>query len=283
MKYDAARCREACRHICHEIVRPLARRYYASETLEIAVKDDASIVSEADRALERAIRDYLAREFPDYGVIGEELEARAPRARYVWTIDPIDGTEAFVAGLPLFGTLLALIDQTDAAARVPVLGAIYMPVQEWLVIGDGNETTLNERRIDMREAGVSGRPRLLLGDLSELERKLSRVRYENLLRLVPRFRSTHTWGDCYGHVAMLTGKAHARVDFDLGLDDIAPLEPIFRGAGGTVTTCDGVALSQAFSAGPDLSERSLSFDTICAATHDLHAGIVETIRNAQKR
>lgn len=279
MTYDAAACRHACRHICHEIVRPLARRYYASETLEIAVKDDTSIVSEADRDLERAIRDYLTREFPECGVIGEELEAQAPNARYVWTIDPIDGTEAFVAGLPLFGTLLALIDQTDAAARVPVLGAIYMPVQDWLVVGDGTETTLNGRRIDMRATRVSGRPRLLLGDLSELERKLSRARYENLLRLVPRFRSTHTWGDCYGHVAMLTGKAHARVDFDLGLDDIAPLEPIFRGAGGTVTTCDGLSLSQAMSGAGDLSERSLAFDTICAATRELHADIVSAVRN----
>ena len=275
--YDDAKCKRACQHVCREIVRPLARRYFSSDTLDVGVKDDASIVSEADRALERAIRGYLDAEFPEYGVIGEELAPRAPHSGYVWTIDPIDGTEAFVAGLPLFGTLLALIDQTVPGVRIPLLGTIYMPIQDWLVIGDGREATLNERPLNVPAAGANERRRLLLGDLSELERKLPRARYERLLRLVPRFRSTHTWGDCYGHVALLTGKAHARVDFDLGVDDIAPLEPILRAVGAEVTTCDGTALSDALSRAEDLSDRSLSFDTVCAVTQDLHAEIVKLV------
>src|SRR5688572_12458146 len=133
--YDEEACRAAAEHIARQIVRPLIQKHWKTDSLKVATKSNASVVTDADHAIEEEIRAYLARSFPGYGVIGEELGAQDADRDLVWTIDPIDGTEAFVAGVPLFGTLLAVIRQRGSE-RTPVFGALYLPVQDQLVLGN---------------------------------------------------------------------------------------------------------------------------------------------------
>jgi inositol-phosphate phosphatase/L-galactose 1-phosphate phosphatase/histidinol-phosphatase len=117
-----------------DAIRPFYRAPFTIET-----KPDQSPVTQADRASESAIRAILARLRPDDGVIGEEYGADRPDAPRVWVIDPIDGTRAFMAGRPLFGTLIALIEEGR-----PILGVIDQPIarDRWLGAA-GRPTTLN--------------------------------------------------------------------------------------------------------------------------------------------
>ena len=102
-------------------------------------KGDDSPVTEIDRGVETALRARIAAAFPQHGIQGEEFGAQATDAEYVWVIDPIDGTKAFVAGIPVFGTLIALTRK-----GVPVLGVIDQPMTRERWIGaEGHPTTLN--------------------------------------------------------------------------------------------------------------------------------------------
>jgi inositol-phosphate phosphatase/L-galactose 1-phosphate phosphatase/histidinol-phosphatase len=273
-RYDESRCRSACEHIARGIVRPLVQRYYRAEGLAVDRKADHSVMTEADAAIEREIRAFLAQAFPSYGLIGEELGSVGSRNEYVWTIDPIDGTEAFIAGVPLFGTLLAVVQQTAAGARVPVLGAIYLPVQDRLVIGNCSEATIDDIPVRLCDEALAGQRRLILGDISTIARTTPHAAQSALLRIAQRFRSTQTWGDCLGYLNMLEGNAQARIEAGLGVDDIAPLEPIILGAGGAVSTWNGIFLADALSMLDDLADTSASFTCVAASTRELHRELV---------
>jgi myo-inositol-1(or 4)-monophosphatase len=268
--YDEERCRRACDHIARAIVRPLALRYYADRALETRAKHDGSIVTDADSAIEREVRGFLHETFPRFGQVGEELPPVGTRNEYVWTIDPLDGTEAFAAGLPLFGTLLAVVKQQRDGKRVPILGAMYLPCQDTLVIGTRSETTLNGTIVRMRAPPPRAAQRLVLGDVAAIAKNTTPDAQETMLRIARQFRSAQTWGDCLGYVHMLEGRAHARIEAGLGIDDIAPLEPIVLGAGGVVSLLDGTSLSEALSALPDLGDSGATFAVACAANGELH-------------
>src|SRR6476646_7776832 len=100
----------------------LTLRWFRAPDLVVDVKADATPVTEADRSAERLLRTELAARFPDDGIVGEEEADRPGRSRRRWVIDPIDGTKAFTHGVPLFATLLALLDGDE-----PVLGVIHLP------------------------------------------------------------------------------------------------------------------------------------------------------------
>jgi fructose-1,6-bisphosphatase/inositol monophosphatase family enzyme len=268
--YDEALCKSAFEHIARKLTRPLIMRYFENRGYAVGDKSDRSLVTDADIEIEREIRAFLSDAFPEFGVIGEELGAAGSDREYVWTIDPIDGTEAFVAGLPLFGTLLSIVRQTESGKRVPLLGAIYLPVQDRLIVGDRRQTLIDGRSIRMRAAARPEEARLILGDLSHIARTSPLHAETALLRIARCYRSAHTWGDCLGYLHMLEGKAHARVEANLGVDDIAPLEPIFLGAAGVASTWNGTPFSGALSALRALDEP--------AATAELHANLLESLR-----
>ena len=88
------------------------------------------------------MREMIGRKFPEHGIVGEEFGTERPDAEYVWVLDPVDGTISFASGVPLFGTLIALKHEGR-----PVLGIIHQPVLGELVLGDGETTTCNGRRV----------------------------------------------------------------------------------------------------------------------------------------
>ena len=125
--------------------RPILRSYYRRK-LEIDIKSDASPVTQADREAEAAIRKLIAARFPEHGIFGEEFGKERADAEYVWVLDPLDGTRAFVTGRPTFGTLIALIRNGQ-----PLLGVIDMPVlnDRWIGVR-GRPTTLNGEKVTAR-------------------------------------------------------------------------------------------------------------------------------------
>ncbi len=209
------------------------RPYFANPALGVEMKSDLSPVTAADRGAEELMRARIAREFPDHGVIGEEFGNDRPDAEWVWVLDPIDGTKAFMTACPLFGTLIALLHQGQ-----PVLGIIHQPVLQQLLIGDGATTTLNGRQVQVRPCASFEEATLLTSD------PLNPAKYQNgpaFDAVAKRTRVYRTWGDCYGYLLVACGWADIVVDPIMNPWDIAALVPVIRGAGGTITDWQGGA------------------------------------------
>ena len=189
----------------------------------------------ADRGAEQAIRELLAREVPDHGVIGEEFGRDRPDAAHVWVIDPIDGTKAFISGLPIYGTLIALLRD-----GVPVLGVMDQPISGERWIGAvGQPTKFNGRPTRTRPcpalAQATGFATSPLQFAPTDAARFDRVREG--ARLV-RYGT-----DCYGCGMIALGFADFWIEAPLKLYDFAALVPIVQGAGGVITDWQGGVLN----------------------------------------
>jgi histidinol phosphatase-like enzyme (inositol monophosphatase family) len=210
-----------------DFLRPL----FGNADLAVELKADRSPVTAADRGAEQLLRSLIARRFPDHGVIGEEFGPDRAEAEFVWMLDPIDGTKSFITGVPLWGTLIALLHQGK-----PVLGAIHQPLLRQLMVGDGKGTTLNGRSVRVRPCGTIEEATLLFSDPTHP------AAYQNgaaFSALAGRARLARTWGDCYGYLLLAGGWADIMCDPVMNPWDIAALVPVIRGAGGTITDWQG--------------------------------------------
>jgi histidinol phosphatase-like enzyme (inositol monophosphatase family) len=214
-----------------EIIKP----YFAQANLAIEIKEDQTLVTQADRQAEAVMRDVIRKKYPEHGILGEEFGRENTSAEFVWTLDPIDGTISFARGCPLFGTLIGLLHGGE-----PILGAINQPVLNQLCIGNNTETTLNGRAIRLRETYDLSEAMLLTTDLASIGDH-RRQGFEELLK---RARLYRTWGDCYGYLLVASGGADIMLDPMMNPWDILPLIPIIQGANGVITTWSGTDASQ---------------------------------------
>jgi histidinol phosphatase-like enzyme (inositol monophosphatase family) len=220
---------EEAADLAGRVIRPLFR-----SALLVEAKGDASPVTEADRAAERAIRDLLAARLPGHGVIGEEYGEDRPDAEWAWVLDPIDGTRAFVTGRPMFGTLIALLHR-----GVPVLGLIDQPVTGERWIGVAGQPT----RLRSPIGGVAGcRP---CATLAEAELSCTSPDMFDAAT-APRFAALKaaarrtTWGgDCVAYGLLSIGMVDVVVDAGMQPWDWAALVPVVEGAGGRCTDWAG--------------------------------------------
>jgi histidinol phosphatase-like enzyme (inositol monophosphatase family) len=229
------------------IITPYFRRPVAQTT-----KGDASPVTLADQQAEQRIRAHIARHFPAHGIIGEEYGSENPNAEYVWVIDPIDGTKAFLTGKPLFGILIAVLRQGR-----PVVGVLHQPIlrEVWLGVA-GQPTTLNGQPLQVSaRADMSGA--ILATTSPTLFTPPQRAAFEVA---AAQARFTEYGGDCYNYALLAAGSLDLVIEHNLKFYDCAALLPIIAGAGGVMTGWDGRPLT---SAGFDGS-------VLAAATPALH-------------
>jgi histidinol phosphatase-like enzyme (inositol monophosphatase family) len=223
----------ALAHRLADAARPIAARYFRTGVV-VDDKSDQSPVTIADREAETAMRALLTEQVPQHGVFGEEHGAVRTDAEHVWVIDPIDGTKAYITGLPIFGTLIALLHRGR-----PVLGIIDQPIlgERWLGI-EGERSTFNGQPIRVRAcAGLdraymySTAPIMFPGAFGK--------RHEALAQRVKLFR----WGgDCYAYGLLASGHVDLVVENSLKLYDFAALVPVIKGAGGLITDWHGKEL-----------------------------------------
>jgi inositol-phosphate phosphatase/L-galactose 1-phosphate phosphatase/histidinol-phosphatase len=206
------------------------RRYFRS-TLAVDDKADASPVTVADREAEAAMRRLIDARFPEHGIFGEEYGEVRTGADFVWVLDPIDGTKSFISGVPLFGTLIALLHQ-----GVPVLGIIDQPISRERWRGSaGVPTTLNGAQIRTRSCGdlsaaslFATAPDMFAGaDAVAFQRLQSRVK-------LSRFGS-----DCYAYGLVAAGFVDCVVECCLKPYDYCAMAPIIEGAGGKTSDWQG--------------------------------------------
>jgi histidinol phosphatase-like enzyme (inositol monophosphatase family) len=206
-------------------------RYFQKE-LEVERKPDSSPVTRADREAERIIRERIEKSFPGDGILGEELGETRREAERRWVVDPIDGTRSFVCGVPFYGVLIALEIAGD-----PVLGVMHFPALEESVYAARDlGCWWNGSRVRVSAEDRMERATILATDIRKAERSAIRDGWH---RLVERAGMVRTWGDCYGHALVATGRAEAMIDFNLKPWDAIPMLPILTEAGGTFTDWDG--------------------------------------------
>ena len=191
-------------------------------------------VTAADHAAETAMRALIRRTFPGHGVIGEEFGEERADAEYVWVLDPIDGTKSFIAGMPAWGTLIALLRHGE-----PVFGMMNQPFTRERFSGDGKAASYRgpggERKLRTRRCGdlqdavlFTTSPRLMqAGDR------------EAFGRVEDRVKLSRYGGDCYAYCMLAAGHVDLVIETELKPYDILPLMPIIAGAGGIVTAWDG--------------------------------------------
>jgi myo-inositol-1(or 4)-monophosphatase len=212
--------------IAAEVIMPLYRAGIVAE-----LKADRTPVTEADKNAELAIREFLAREVPGHGVIGEEFGEDAGDGRHRWILDPIDGTKSFMHHVPLFGTLVAL--ELDGAPALGVIGCHAAGETAWAARGHG--AWLNGERI--RVSGTASMPDATVSMTSAA--RLSESYPGAWERLRARARLVRTWGDCYGYLMVASGRADVMLDPAMNLWDVAALYPVITEAGGRITTWEG--------------------------------------------
>jgi len=236
-----------------EFIRP----HFGDPALAVERKADATPVTVADKGAEELMRGLIARRFPDHGIIGEEYGAERAEAEFVWMLDPIDGTKSFITGVPLWGTLIALLHRGQ-----PVLGCIHQPILGQLMIGDGRVTTLNGRPVRARRTPRIEEATLLTSDPLNPAKHQDGAKFDALCR---RARLVRTWGDCYGYLLVAAGHADIMGDPIMNPWDIAALVPIIRGAGGVITDWKGGSPYPAES-------------TLASATPELHNAVLAALR-----
>lgn len=206
-------------------IRPHFRSGLASER-----KGDATPVTLADRAAEEAMRAILAAERPDDAIHGEEFGATTGQSGRTWVLDPIDGTAGFLAGRPLFGTLIALVVE-----GWPVLGVIDQAIlgERW-VGATGQPTTLNGQPVRTRPCPALGEATLATTGPHYFDD------HDGAHFMALAAKTDHKrmvmGGDCYNYAMLSLGQLDLVCEAGLKLHDWAALVPVVEGAGGTM--CD---------------------------------------------
>lgn len=217
-------------------------------TVEVITKRDGSPVTEADRAAERLLRDALADRYPHDSVVGEEFDDRGGDSGRTWFIDPIDGTQSFIRGVPLFATLLALEDTHGVA-----VGVIDLPaLEETVMAGRGLGCFLNNRRIGVSDGAALEGSVLCTSGFDLLPGRLADRLHRSPLVL-------RGWGDAYGYALVAGGRVEAMLDPVVKPWDIAPMGVIISEAGGRFTDFRG---KQDFRSGTGLATNGTLHDEV---------------------
>jgi histidinol-phosphatase len=226
-----------------EVADAISLARFRALDLHVETKPDRSPVTDADRAVELAIKDVLAAKRPEDGIVGEEFGNSGSTTRK-WIIDPIDGTANYMRGVPVWATLIAL--SVDGKAVVSVVSSPALGRRWWAAPGiamtsdiDGSTRDLKVSAIaDIENASLSYNNLQLWDSYGYLDRLI------NLSRQVWR---TRAYGDFYSYMLLAEGSLDIVAEHDLKLYDIAALVPIVEQAGGTFSSIDGELTEEATS------------------------------------
>ncbi|MFM1725056.1 histidinol-phosphatase [Rhodococcus sp. PAM 2766] len=215
----------------------ITRARFGALDLRVDSKPDLTPVSDADLAVERALRAVLALERPGDDVLGEEFGGDAKFAGRQWVIDPIDGTKNFVRGVPVWASLIALLED-----GVPVVGVVSAPALNrrwWASAGAGAWASYDgreARKLSVSAVGDLASSSLAFSSLSGWKDRGIRDRFVDLTDDVWRIRG---YGDFFSYCLLAEGALEIAAEPEVSLWDLAPLDILVREAGGRFTSLDG--------------------------------------------
>jgi histidinol phosphatase-like enzyme (inositol monophosphatase family) len=199
--------------------------------VQVETKADLSPVTIADRKAEETLRKLIEDEFPTHGILGEEFGETRAGSEYRWILDPIDGTRAFIAGVPQFTVLVALEHAGDS-----LVGAVYNPgLDRMLTASKGNGSNLNGHLVHVSSVEDLSSATVLCSSYAGLMKKHP----QKCTRLLESCRFAPGWGDGYGYMLVAEGKCDIMLDWGWNIWDAAPMKVCIEEAGGCFTDWDG--------------------------------------------
>ncbi|WP_029135519.1 histidinol-phosphatase [Nakamurella lactea] len=236
---------------------------FGATDLRVDSKPDLTPVSDADLAVERAIRELLAEQRPADSVLGEEFGDSLPGAERRWVIDPIDGTKNFVRGVPVWATLIALMDGPDLV--VGVVSAPALARRWWARSGGGAFSSFNGAPArPIRVSGVTNLSDASLSYSDYAEWAVAPEQARGFRTLLDHCWRTRAYGDFYSYVLVAEGAVDVAAEPELSLWDLAALVPIVTEAGGQATDVSGEPLTAAST-------------SLAVSNGPLHPAVIETL------
>ena len=222
------------RHLAEEAAKAILPHFRQDVAVEVKTGAVWDPVTEADRGAERVMRNLIEMRFPDHGILGEEYGAKTGNSGFTWILDPVDGTRAFICGMPTWATLIGLNFEGE-----PMLGVMSQPFVGEVFFGNPSGAWVDYRGT-ARTLKVRHRRPLADAVLTTTAPELYRTEMEKgaLQRLTSSTRLTRYGGDAYFFCVMASGQVDIAMDARMEPYDIAPLLPIIRGAGGVASTWD---------------------------------------------
>jgi histidinol-phosphatase len=213
----------------------IARSLY-QHNIEVRIKADKSPVTEADVRCELAIRAVIEARFPQHGFYGEETGSHRPDAEYLWLVDPIDGTKAFVREYPMFSTQIALMHQGEL-----IIGVSSAPVYGELAYAQkGCGAYLNGKPLAVSRVSALDAAALSSGNIKSLATGPQWARYGAMIAQANRIRG---YGDFLHYHLLANGKIDAVIETDINILDIAACVAIVTEAGGRCTELSGAPIT----------------------------------------
>jgi histidinol phosphatase-like enzyme (inositol monophosphatase family) len=207
----------------------------ASAAPEVETKADFSYVTDTDRRIEQRLRERIESAFPDHGILGEEYGPSRVDAEHVWVLDPIDGTAPFVAGIPVYGTLISV-----SRAGRPWVGVIDHPATDdrWVGVA-GERASRNGRPVRTRPCRDL-RAALLTNSSPDFFQPAHRPAFDALRA---RVQYTQYGGSCFAYGVLASGRTDLAIDGGLDPHDIFAPAAVIEGAGGLVTDWSGAGIT----------------------------------------
>lgn len=243
-----------------QIAEAIIAKEFEENAFKIEIKADQTPVTEVDVAVEKAIYAHISAAFPDHGFYGEEEGQRNMDSDYIWLIDPIDGTKAFVRGRPFFSCQIALMHKGELVLGVSVAPNFNGGERIYAVKGQG--AFKDGKKISVSDISEFSQAVFSSGNLKKLA--LDNEKWLNYGKLIAEVNSTRGFGDFLHYHLLAEGKLDIIVESDVNILDVAALAVIVEEAGGVVTTLDNKPLS-------------LDSTTILAATPALHPKVVKVL------
>ena len=225
--------------LCAAAARETLPRFKTALDITNKREGDFDPVTEADRKAEQVMRALIEEKFPDHGILGEEFGAVRPDADFQWILDPVDGTRAFICGVPVWGTLIGLYHR-----GAPMAGVMDQPFtqERFLAIPEKDGTLATKMIAKGREKRLATRQDRPLNEatlMATAPDMFAKDEYERFDALARAVNMTRYGGDCYAYCMLAAGHIDLVAEAGLKIHDIAAIVPIIRGAGGVVTDWSG--------------------------------------------
>lgn len=231
----------------------IALSYFRQKIL-IEMKENMTPVTVADKKTEENIRSELSLAFPGFGICGEEFGEEGKEHELVWTVDPIDGTKSFIKGIPLFGTLIGLLQHGE-----PILGIMVLPaLRETYTAAQGLGTYCNGHQLHVSNKTTLESSFVSIGDVDCFEASGHK---KGLHRILDKAEFARGYTDCFGHSCVIRGGIDAMIDPVVSVWDIAPLACLIKEAGGEYFGFSGkqtIHESSFITCGPGLKKEILT-------------------------
>lgn len=229
----------------------VALRYFERD-VHVEWKSDQTPVTVADREAEKLLRAKIEERFPGHGIVGEEFGVVRDHAPYRWILDPIDGTQSFIRGVPLWGVMIGVEQDGES-----VLGVVHFPaLRETVWARAGGGAWWNGKRARVSSVARLDDATLLTTDTRLFGEPGFRTAFD---RLRARVKFERTWGDCYGHALVATGRGDIMLDPIMSEWDACALLPILEEAGGRFSDWRG---ARTVRGGNAISTNGLLFDAV---------------------